>query len=55
LKGSRSAIDTTNYFKRGYWDRYLDSCRELCRELQVRLRDLDRAFWAAAGLATPVS
>jgi hypothetical protein len=52
---SQRAIDTTNYFQRGYWDRYLDTCRELSRELQVRLRDLDRAFWAAAGLATPVS
>jgi len=50
LEGEPShAINTTRYFPRSRWDGYLRTCQELGRVLQVPLRDLDRAFWAAAG------
>lgn len=40
-------------FPRGRWPGYLGTCRELSAELHVRLRDLDRAFWAADGREEP--
>jgi hypothetical protein len=52
---SQRAIDNTNYFQRHYWDSYLITCRALRGELHVRLRDLDRAFWASAGQPFPAS
>lgn len=50
LEGEPShVISNTRYFPRFRWDSYLSICQELSRVLQVSLRDLDRAFWAAAG------
>jgi hypothetical protein len=52
---SQHSIDNTNYFQRHHWDGYLSTCRALREELHVRLRDLDRAFWASAGQVSPTS
>jgi hypothetical protein len=50
---SQRAIDKTNYFQRHHWDSYISNCRALGKELHVKLRDLDRAFWASAGRSSP--
>jgi hypothetical protein len=47
------AINNTRYFPRFRWESYLGICHELGRVLRVPLRDLDRAFWAAAGQRAP--
>jgi hypothetical protein len=46
-------IRKVRMFPRGRWPSYLGTCRELSAELRVRLRDLDRAFWAADGREEP--
>jgi hypothetical protein len=48
-------IHKIRMFPRGRWSGYLGTCRELSAELHVRLRDLDRAFWAADGHEEPVA
>jgi hypothetical protein len=48
-------IHKIRMFPRGRWSGYLGTCRELSAELHVRLRDLDRAFWAADGREEPVA
>lgn len=47
------AIQGVRMFPRGRWPGYLDTSRELSAELHIRLRDLDRAFWAADGREKP--
>jgi hypothetical protein len=46
-------IQRIGMFPRGRWPSYLGTCRELSAELDVPLRDLDRAFWAANGREKP--
>jgi hypothetical protein len=46
-------IQRIGMFTRDRWPGYLTTCRELSAELDVRLRDLDRAFWAANGCEQP--
>src|SRR5581483_1507964 len=48
-------IRRIRWFPPGRWPGYLGICRELCAELRVRLRDLDRAFWAADGHEEPLA
>ena len=50
---SPSKIGNIRMFPRDRWTGYLGTCRELSAELRVRLRDLDRAFWAANGREEP--
>lgn len=51
--GLPRAIQRTTMFPRRRWPGYLGTCRELSTELHIRLRDLDRAFWAADGREKP--
>jgi hypothetical protein len=46
-------IERVRWFSRDRWPGYLTTCRELSAELDVPLRDLDRAFWAANGRENP--
>ena len=48
-------IHKIRMFPRGRWPGYLGTCRELSAELRVRLRDLDRTFWAADGREEPTA
>jgi hypothetical protein len=50
-----SEIHKIRMFPRGRWPGYLGTCRALSAELHVRLRDLDRAFWAADGREEPAA
>lgn len=50
---SQSEISSIRMFPPDRWTGYLVTCRELSAELRVRLRDLDRAFWAANGREEP--
>lgn len=49
----RRAMQRIRMFPRDRWPGYLGTCRELSAELRIRLRDLDRAFWAADGREEP--
>lgn len=51
----QAAIVSTRQFPRSRWEGYIAVCRELATELDVRLRDVDRAFWASAGLPASVA
>lgn len=50
---SQSQIQKMGWFPPSRWPGYLGTCRNLSEELGVRLRDLDRAFWMAAGRDQP--
>jgi hypothetical protein len=52
---ARPEIDRIWWFPPGRWRGYLAACRELSERLGIRLRDLDRAFWAADGCEEPQS
>jgi hypothetical protein len=49
VRGHPDEVGTIRSFPRGQWHAYLADCQQLARELSLRLRDIDRAFWAAAG------
>lgn len=50
---SPSEMRKVKMFPRRRWPGYLSTCRELSAKLDVRLRDLDRALWAADGREEP--
>lgn len=54
LKGRPTReIQGMGWFPPSRWPGYLGTCRELSAGLDVPLRDLDRAFWAANGREEP--
>lgn len=50
---SPAEIQEVRWFPPARWPGYLGTCRQLCAELAVSLRDLDRTFWAADGREEP--